>query len=63
MSQLQYTRKLPIVQMGMFMDENGFPISIEMFKGNTLDHQTVTSALKSSVDEMNFQRFIFVGDR
>ena len=56
-------RKLPIVQMGMFMDENGLPISIEMFKGNTLDHQTVTSALKSSVDDMNFQRFIFVGDR
>lgn len=56
-------RKLPIVQMGMFMDENGFPISIEMFKGNTLDHQTVTTALKSSVDEMNFKRFIFVGDR
>lgn len=56
-------RKQPIVQMGMFMDENGFPISIEMFKGNTLDHQTVTAALKSSVDEMNFKRFIFVGDR
>lgn len=56
-------RKLPIVQMGMFMDENGFPISIEMFKGNTLDHQTVTTALKSSVDEMNFKRFIFIGDR
>lgn len=56
-------RKLPIVQMGMFMDENGFPISIEMFKGNTLDHQTVTTALKASVDEMNFKRFIFVGDR
>ncbi len=56
-------RKLPIVQMGMFMDENGFPISIEMFKGNTLDHQTVTTALKSSVDEMNFERFIFIGDR
>ncbi|MBO5095644.1 MAG: IS1634 family transposase [Bacilli bacterium] len=56
-------RKSPIVQMGMFMDENGFPISIEMFKGNTLDHQTVTAALKSSVDEMNFKRFIFIGDR
>ena len=45
------------------MDENGFPISIEMFKGNTLDHQTVTTALKSSIDDMNFKRFIFVGDR
>ncbi len=56
-------RKLPIVQMGLFMDEQGFPISIEMFPGNTLDHQTVTGALKSSIDDMKFERFIFVGDR
>ena len=56
-------RKLPIVQMGMFMDNNGFPIYIEMFKGNTLDHQTVTTSLKNSIDQMNFDRFIFIGDR
>lgn len=56
-------RKLPIVQMGLFMDEQGFPISVEMFPGNTLDHQTVTDALKSSVDDMKFERFIFIGDR
>lgn len=56
-------RKLPIVQMGLFMDEQGFPISVEMFPGNTLDHQTVTGALKASVDDMKFDRFIFVGDR
>ena len=56
-------RKLPIVQMGLFMDEQGFPISIEMFPGNTLDHQTVIGALKSSVDDMKYERFIFIGDR
>lgn len=56
-------RKLPIVQMGLFMDEQGFPISIEMFPGNTLDHQTVTDALKSSIDDMKYERFIFIGDR
>ena len=56
-------RKLPIVQMGLFMVEQGFPISVEMFPGNTLDHQTVTDALKSSVDDMKYDRFIFVGDR
>ena len=56
-------RKLPIVQMGLFMDEQGFPISVEMFPGNTLDHQTVTDALKSSVDDMKYDRFIFIGDR
>lgn len=56
-------RKLPIVQMGLFMDNNGLPISVEMFPGNTLDHQTVTEALKSSIDDMRYERFIFVGDR
>ena len=39
------------------------PISIEMFPGNTLDHQTVTGALKSSIDNMKYDRFIFIGDR
>jgi transposase len=56
-------RKLPIVQMGLFMDDNGLPISIEIFPGNTLDHQTVTGALKSSIDDMKYDRFIFIGDR
>lgn len=56
-------RKLPIVQMGLFMDEQGVPISIETFPGNTLDHLTVTEALKNSVEPLNMKRFIFVGDR
>ncbi|MEG1990270.1 MAG: IS1634 family transposase [Clostridia bacterium] len=56
-------RKLPIVQMGLFMDDKGLPISIEIFPGNTLDHQTVKPALESSIDNLNMPRFIFVGDR
>ena len=55
-------RHLPIVQMGMFIDEQGIPISIETFPGNTLDHLTVPSSLKN-VDGLNFKRYIFVGDR
>ncbi len=56
-------RKLPIVQMGLFMDEQGIPISIETFPGNTLDHLTVIDALKNTVEDLNLPRFIFVGDR
>lgn len=56
-------RKLPIVQMGLFMDDKGLPISIEIFPGNTLDHQTVAPALKKSIDNLDMPRFIFVGDR
>lgn len=39
-------RKLPITQMGLLMDEQGVPISIECFPGNTLDHQTLVSVGK-----------------
>ena len=56
-------RKLPIVQMGLFMDQQGIPVSLEIFPGNTLDHLTVIDALKNSIEKNNFDRFIFVGDR
>jgi len=56
-------RKQPIVQMGLFMDEQGIPISIETFPGNTLDHMTMQESLKKTIDELNLDRFIFVGDR
>lgn len=56
-------RSLPIVQMGLFMDEQGYPITIETFPGNTLDHQTLVPALKNKIDDLNIDRFILVGDR
>jgi len=56
-------RKQPIVQMGLFMDDNGIPITIESFPGNTLDHQTLVKALENNIDEVEFSRFILIGDR
>lgn len=56
-------RPQPIVQMGLFMDEDGYPISIEMFPGNTLDHLTVNTALSKNIDNVINSRYIFVGDR
>ena len=56
-------RKLPIVQMGLFMDEAGVPIALESFSGNTLDHLTMLPALRASIDEIEFSRFIMIGDR
>ncbi len=56
-------RKQPIVQMGLFMDDNGIPIAIETFPGNTLDHQTLKTSLKNTVEDMEFSRYILVGDR
>ena len=56
-------RHQPIVQMGLFMDDDGIPISIESFPGNTLDHQTFIPALKKSIDNLDFSRFIMIADR
>ena len=56
-------RKQPIVQMGLFLDDNGIPISIEMFPGNTLDHLTFRTAMKNTVDNLNLERFILIADR
>ena len=56
-------RKLPIVQMGLFMDDDGVPIALESFPGNTLDHFTMLDALKKNIDDIEFSRFIMIGDR
>ncbi|MFI3308049.1 MAG: IS1634 family transposase [Mycoplasmatota bacterium] len=56
-------RRLPIIQMGLFMDEHGYPISIDTFSGNTLDHQTLVPAIKNKIDDLNIKRFILIGDR
>lgn len=56
-------RHQPIVQMGLFMDDDGIPISIETFPGNTLDHLTLRPAMKKTIDDMGFSRFILIADR
>jgi len=56
-------RKQPLVQMGLFLDDDGIPIAVEEFAGNTLDHLTLRSALKNNIDGAYFSRFIMIGDR
>ena len=56
-------RKLPIVQMGLFMDDEGIPVAIETFPGNTLDHLTLRKSLENNIDGMAFARFILIADR
>jgi transposase len=57
------SRKQPIVQMGLFLDDNGVPIAMESFPGNTLDHLTMLDALKKNIDGLDYSRFIMIGDR
>ena len=56
-------RKQPIVQMGLLMDEQGYPISIETFKGNTLDHLTLVDSFENSTKQVKDSRYIFVSDK
>lgn len=56
-------RHQPIVQMGLFMDDEGIPVAIESFPGNTLDHLTLRPAMKKTIDGLDFSRFILIADR
>lgn len=55
-------RSEPIVQMGLFIDDNGIPISYQLFSGNNNDQTTLRPALKKSIDTMNFSKVIVVAD-
>lgn len=56
-------RRQPIVQAGLFMDDNGIPISFGTFPGNRLDHHTLRPAMKETADTFRLDRFILVADR
>ncbi len=56
-------RRQPIVQLGLFLDDNGIPISFGMFPGNTLDHHTLRPAMENTVDSLGLKRFVLVADR
>lgn len=52
----------PIVQMGLFIDDNGIPIAYRLFPGNNPDQTTLRPALEKSIDKMKFARVIIVAD-
>ena len=56
-------RRQPIVQLGLFLDGNGIPISFATFPGNTLDHHTLRPAMDEAVGELGIRRFVLVADR
>jgi transposase len=54
--------KLQIV-IGLLCDNNGIPVSIEVFEGNTQDPQTVLSQIKKVRERFDCEKVTFVGDR
>lgn len=54
--------KGPIVQMGLFIDNNGIPVSHKLFPGNTQDKTTFKNVLENDVDDMNLGKIVIVAD-
>jgi transposase len=55
-------RSEPIVQMGLFIDDNGLPVAYRLFPGNNIDQTTLRPAMKRGIDPLNFGRVIIVAD-
>lgn len=53
----------PIVQMGLFIDDNALPISMSLFKGNTADTKTLQPVMKEIKQNYNLKRLIVVADK
>jgi len=54
--------KLQIV-LGLLTDADGFPVSVEVFQGNTQDPKTVSSQIRKLVKRFDAQDVTLVGDR
>jgi len=51
------------IVIGLLADENGFPMSVEVFKGNERDFNTVERQLKKIEANFGVKEVVFVGDR
>jgi len=51
------------IVIGLLTDDRGYPISIEVFKGNTGDTKTVSSQLEKLKNNFGVERVVFVGDK
>ena len=56
-------RRDPIVQMGLFMDTDGIPLTYGLYPGNMLDKQTLTPMMRKVSKQYHLRRYIVVGDR
>lgn len=53
----------PIVQLGLFMDTKGIPISYKLFRGNLVDSKTYLPAIEQVKKQFNIDRIIIVADK
>jgi transposase len=51
------------IVIGLLCDDRGFPLGIEVFKGNTQDPKTFSTQIKKVAERFNAEKVTFVGDR
>jgi transposase len=56
-------RPNPIVQMGLFMDRDGLPLSYDLWPGNAHDSQTLLPSLKKWKEKLSADKVVVVADR
>ncbi|MFM0856526.1 IS1634 family transposase [Streptococcus suis] len=56
-------RPKPIVQLGLFMDTNGIPISYKLFRGNQTDPVTYLPAVEEVKKQFGIERIVVVADK
>jgi transposase len=55
-------RPNPIVQMGLFMDADGVPLSFTVFNGNANEQTTMTPLEKKMISDFGMSRFVVCTD-
>lgn len=53
----------PIVEMGLLLDKQGFPISYNIFSGNTSEKETLVPEIRNIKRRHNIDKVIVVADR
>lgn len=56
-------RPEPIIQMGLFMDNNGLPVTYGIFPGNNNDVTTFIPMISKTTDDYGMKRMIYVADK
>lgn len=56
-------RKTPIIQLGLYMDKQGIPLSYHLFPGNESEKTSLLPSLKKTQSRFGINRTIVVADR
>lgn len=55
-------RPNPIVEMGLFMDKNGIPLTMGLYPGNMNEQKTVSGLERKLIRQLNTKKFIYCAD-